>query len=100
MKKMVVCLMVACLSLFAYPYPLNAGALAGPKDKTEIPIIPPALEKKLNEFRKNHPDMFTKKENRDVEKTAQESKKQMGLIGFAISVGLLVVIILLIMMLV
>jgi hypothetical protein len=100
MKKMVICLMVACLSLFAYPCQLNAGSLASPKDKTEIPIVPPALEKKINKFRKDHPEMFTKKDQRDVEQTAEETKRSMGLIGFAISVGMLVLIILLIMMLI
>lgn len=99
MKKMAICLMVACLSLFAYPYELHAGSLAGPKDKTELPIIPPVLEKQINKLRENHPEMFTKKDKREVEKTAKEAK-QAGLIGFAISVGVLVLIILLIMMLI
>lgn len=71
MKKKIICLMIACLSLFAYPYQLGAASLEGPKDKTEFPVIPPAMEKKVNEFKKNHPELFTKK---DISSTLDKTK--------------------------
>jgi hypothetical protein len=99
MKKVIVGIVVACLSLFVVPEQLNASSLAGPKENTELPVIPPGMEKKINEFRKNHPDMFTKKDNRDADadQTAAEAKRA-GLIGFVFTVGITVVIVLLILM--
>jgi hypothetical protein len=100
MKKNIICLMIACLSLFAVPYQLNAGALATPKDKTELPIIPPAMEKKVNEFKKNHPGMFTKKNNKE-ENNAEENATQGGRHGgvYYISGGALLLIIILLIIL-
>lgn len=99
MKKVIVGLVMACLSLVAVPVQLNASSLPGQKDKTELPVIPPGMEKKINEFRKTHPDLFTKKDNRDadVDKTAAEAKRA-GLIGFVFTVGLAVVIVLIVLM--
>jgi hypothetical protein len=96
MKKKILCLMIACLSLFAIPNPVQAGTIAAPKENTELPVLPPVVEKKLEQFKKKHPGMFSKKDIKAEENTATESQqKAMGIIGFVFSVSLLVVIALL-----
>jgi hypothetical protein len=88
--------MIACLSLFALPYQLQAGTIVTPKENSELPVLPPALEKKVEHFKKNHPELFSRKENKDQDNTSTEkSQKAAGLIGFVFSVSLLVIIALL-----
>ena len=61
--------MIACLSLFASPAVLSAGTIAENRAvTTQLPVIPPALEKKVDKFKKNHPDMFSNKENKEAQK--------------------------------
>lgn len=101
MKKRIICMMIACLSLFVYPYHLSAGALAGPKDKTELPIVPPAMEKKINEFKKNHPGMFAQKDNKEDNKAEENATKggRHGGVYYISGGALLLIIILLIILL-
>ena len=99
MKKKIICLMIACLSLFAFPGTVNANEIFGNKDKTEIPVLPiltPAMEKKVNEFKKKHPEMFAKKESKDADETKSEAKK-MGIVLF-LSGSLLIVILILLLL--
>jgi hypothetical protein len=97
MKKQIICLMIACLSLFAYPYQLSAASLEGPKDKTELPIIPPAMEKKVKEFKKDHPELFTNKDKKASADAVKESQRHGGV--YYISGGALLLIIILLIIL-
>ena len=101
MKKQILCLMIACLSLFAFPASLSAGSEFGNKDKTEnvIPIVPPAMEKKVNEFKKNHPEMFSKKENKESNNATSEAGGRHGGVYYISGGALLLIIILLIILL-
>ncbi|MDQ3109418.1 MAG: hypothetical protein M3R17_05945 [Bacteroidota bacterium] len=95
MKTKFLLIVIVCLSLFI-PYNLKAEMLTAPKVKTELPVLPPALEKKAEQFKKKHPEMFSKKQDQSTENAGEESKqKAAGLIGFAISLSLLAIIIIL-----
>lgn len=62
MKKKVIGLMVACLSLFAYPYRLSAGNEFAGKERTAV-VIPPVsalMEKKVDAL-KRATRIFSKK---------------------------------------
>ncbi|CAN5899108.1 hypothetical protein BH11BAC7_BH11BAC7_24730 [soil metagenome] len=74
MKKMLSCLMIAGLSLFAYP--LMAETLPVVNAATEAtapPVVTPAMEKKIDAFKTKHPDMFSKKENKNKSENAAKS---------------------------
>lgn len=89
--------MIACLSLFAYP--LSAGSFEGPKEKTELPIIPPAMEKKMDQFKKKHPELFTKKDNKAEENGTSSEASRHGGVYYISGGALLLIIILLILLL-
>jgi hypothetical protein len=98
MNNNIICLMIACLSLFTYPFQLSAGSLAEHKTETVPPAIPPALEKKVDAFKKYHPDMFSKKENKEMDAQSSEGAQQargiiLFLSGTAIIVALILIII-------
>lgn len=99
MKKRAICLMIAGLSLFAYPYKLSAGNEFTGKERTEL-IIPPVsalMQKKVDTFKQNHPDIF-KKDNVSKEEKMVQAKKAMGGV-LIISTGALLIIILLLILL-
>ena|ERR1041385_85592 len=99
MKKKAICLMIACLSLFAYPE-LKAGTAATSNQNTEVVIPPhltPAMEKKVNEFKKHHPDIFKKEKAADT--SSAEGMKRDGGVLIISGGALLIIIILLILLL-
>ena len=99
MKKRAICLMIACLSLFAYPYKLSAGNEFSRAGHSGI-VIPPVhalMQKKANAFKKSHPDIF-KKDNVSKEDKMAEARKAMGGV-LIISTGALLIIILLLILL-
>lgn len=99
MKKKIICLMVACLSLFAYPFQLSAGSVVALTEKTELPVEPkPGLEKKINEFKRKHPDLFSKKENKE-ESTSEAAQPKNGGVYYISGTALILIIILLIILL-
>ncbi|MDQ3109419.1 MAG: hypothetical protein M3R17_05950 [Bacteroidota bacterium] len=98
MKKSFLCLMIACLSLFAYPGIATAGTINNSQSATELPIVPPALEKKAEQFKKNHPGMFSQKENKEAENTSSGSKHGGGAVYISGGVLLLIIILLIILL--
>ena len=101
MKKKAVCLMIACLSLFAYPYKLKAGNEVIGNEKTEIvpPVLNPVMEKKVNEFKKHHPGIFSKARKNAAENSSAEGMKRDGGVIIISGGALLIIIILLILLL-
>lgn len=103
MKKKFVCLMIAGLSLIATPYQMSAGTVSTVKENTEEKTPPikvnPALAKKINAFKKNHPGMFSKKDNQSTENTAEASKNRDGGVLYISGGALILIIILLIILL-
>ncbi len=98
MKKKIICLMIACLSLFAYPFQLSAGTIAA-ATKTELPVVPkPGLEKKINDFKKKHPDLFSNKENKEESKSEAANHKHGG-VYYISGTALVLIIILLVILL-
>ncbi len=99
MKKKIICLMIACLSLFAYPFQLSAGTVATNTVQTELPIVPkPGLEKKINDFKKKHPDLFSNKENKE-ESTSEAANHKHGGVYYISGTALVLIIILLVILL-
>jgi hypothetical protein len=98
MKKSAICLMIACLSLFASPVIVNAGTIAENKATTEVPVLPPALEKKVDKFKKNHPEMFSKKETKEAENAKATSEHGGGVVYISGGALLLIIILLIILL--
>jgi hypothetical protein len=101
MNKKIICLMMACLSLFTYPLQLSASSSMELKTETSVPpVLTPAMEKKIDAFKKKHPDMFPKKENKEV--SARDSKGSQhvrGIILFLSGTAIIVALILIIIFL-
>jgi hypothetical protein len=102
MKKNIVCLMIACLSLFAIPFQANAGTLPVQKEVTTEtavpPVITPAMEKKIDAFKKKHHEMFSKKDTKE-NSSADPARKHDGGVIIISGGALLLIIILLIILL-
>lgn len=100
MKKQLLCLMIAGLSLFALPYELKAGTPALKENSTEVsapPTLTPAMEKKIDNFKKKHPDMFSKKENK--EQSTSNAAGGRGGVYYISGTALVLIIVLLIILL-
>ena len=100
MKKKAICLMIAGLSLFASPFTLKAGNELTGKENSVV-VVPPVntlMEKKVNEFKKHHPDIFRKNKTAD-HSTAEGIKRDGGVLIISGSALLLIIIILLIVLL-
>ena len=99
MKKNIICLMIACLSLFAIPFEASAGTLPVAKENTEATtVIPPAMEKKVDAFKKKHPEMFTKKDTKETNSTDPARKHDGGVIIISGGALLLIIILLIILL--
>lgn len=95
MKKKIVCLMIACLSLFAFPYQLSAVSLAETTETSIPSVIDPPLEKKIKALKKKHPELFSKTENKEaVTGTSEETQSSMGIIVFVLRTVLVAAIVL------
>lgn len=103
MKKKAVCLMIACLSLFTYPGLLKAGAAAAVNPVNTEAVIPPnlspAMEKKINEFQKHHPDLFKKDKKTAGTSSSEGVKRDGGVLIISGGALFLILIILLIILL-
>lgn len=100
MKKQFLCLMIAGLSLFSLPYNLSAGTPALKENTTEAyvpPTLTPAMEKKIDNFKKKHPDMFSKEENK--QESGSNSEAGRGGVYFISGATLVLIIVLLIILL-
>jgi hypothetical protein len=101
MKKKAICLMIACLSLFAYPGMLNAGTAVAADKNTETVIPPhltPALEKKVTELKKHHPDIFKKDKSAADASDANGGKRDGGVLIISGGALLLIIILLIILL--
>ncbi len=103
MAKKIVCLMIACLSLFTYPNQLSAGALANKTETSIPPVADPPLEKKIKALKKKHPELFSPKENKDVtteSETSEEAQSSsLGIIRFILQTALVTALVLLVIFL-
>lgn len=102
MKKKMICLMIAGLSLFASPIAMNAGTLPAVNENTEAsvpPVVTPAMEKKIEAFKKKHPEMFSKKENKNERYSENAAKTRDGGVLYISGGALILIIILLIILL-
>lgn len=102
MKKKLICLMIAGLSLFAVPVTMTAGTLPAVKENTEAstpPVVTPAMEKKIDAFKKKHPELFSKKENKKGNNSENAAKTHDGGVLYISGGALILIIILLIILL-
>jgi hypothetical protein len=99
MKKKIICLMIAGLSLFAYPYKLSAGNTVMGNERKEriIPPVSALMQKKVDAFKEKHPDIFKKNDVSKEEKVSQVKKEFGGLL--IISTGALLIILILLILL-
>ncbi|MEO5644823.1 MAG: hypothetical protein ABIQ40_09215 [Bacteroidia bacterium] len=101
MKKQFLCLMIAGLSLFASPYNLSAGnvSVKANTEQTAPPLITPALEKKMENFKHKHPAMFSEKQNKAENNSSNSKQARGGGVYYISGTALVLIIILLIILL-
>lgn len=101
MNKKIIGLMIAFLSLLTYPYQLKAStAIAVQTENTVPPVLTPAMEKKIESFKKKHPDVFSKRNNIKENSRSTESQSARGIFLFLTGSAIIVVLVLIILMLI
>jgi Skp family chaperone for outer membrane proteins len=101
MKKKILCLMIASLSLFACPFQMNAATSSPVAVNTEVdalPVIPPAMEKKMDELKKKYQGKFSPKENKQENSSKAKAGRHNG-VYYISGTALVLIIILLILLL-
>lgn len=92
--------MIACLSLFTYPYHVNASVVVNAQTENTVPpVLTPAMEKKIESFKKKHPHMCSQKENKEEYTASAESNSARGIFLFVAGTLIIVGLVLLILML-
>lgn len=105
MKKITLCLMVACLSLTIQPLQLSAASTTSKTAPASTPITPAeanSLTVRLNEINVSDKSLLTrseKKELRSEVKTIEKKLREGGGGGIYLSVGAIIIIILLLIIL-
>ncbi|CAN5899078.1 hypothetical protein BH11BAC7_BH11BAC7_24720 [soil metagenome] len=101
MKKQFLCLMIAGLSLFALPYSLTAGTVPvkAITEESAPPVVTPALEKKMENFKHKHPAMFSEKQNKAENNSSNSKQAHGGGVYYISGTALVLIIILLIILL-